>query len=151
MTGKRNLGARAGANGVGLIFQCREDYANNDGRFRGYVAECVGVSVGPTFHSPLCKLARAVIAADPATAEMPWQLVRNDKSALEGKRLANLAALDVSEEDGARFRKHRTPPAKTCHQNRRKPPFKGYLAVSGREVPETEDGAVCEMPQRGCA
>ena len=128
-----------------LLFQCREDYANNDGRFRGSVAWCGDVSVGPTFHSPLCKLARAVIAADPATADMPWQLVRNGKPALEGKRLANLAALEVSEEDGARFRKYRPPPAKTGHQNRRKPPFKGYLAVSGREVTKTEDGAVCEV------
>ncbi len=132
-----------------LIFHSREDYAEKDGRFRGYVAECGGVSVGPTFHSPLCKLARALIAADPACAEMPWQLVRNGKPALEGKRLANLAALDVSEEDGARFRKHRPPPTQTGRQNRRKPPFRGYLALSGSEVPETEDGAVCEMPQRG--
>ena len=131
-----------------LIFHSREDYAENDGRFRGYVVECDGVFVGPTFHSPLCKLARAVIAADPATADMPWQLVRNGKPALEGKRLANLAALEVSEEDGARFRKYRPPPDKTCHQNRRKPPFRGYLAVSGREVTETQDGAVCEKPKQ---
>ena len=131
-----------------LIFHSREDYAKKDGRFRGYVAECGGVSVGPTFHSPLCKLARALIAADPATAEMPWQLFRNGKPALEGKRLANLAALDVSEEYEAQFRKHRPPPAKMGHQNRRKPPFKGCLDPSGSDVPETEDGAVCEMSQR---
>jgi hypothetical protein len=137
------------ASGLVLLFRCREDYTAKDGRFRGYVAECGDISIGPTFHSPLCKLARAIIAADPACADMTWRLIRDGRPALEGKRLATLAALDVREDGGTYFGKHKEPPAKMGRHNRRKPHSSGHLAVSGSEMAGAQVGAVCKMRRRG--
>jgi len=120
-----------------LILTSRE--IRDNGNIKGYVAECNGVSIGPTFHSPLCKLARALIEADPASAEMPWQLVHNGKPALTGKRLAWLAANDVDERSGARFVKQ-VPFALKAPKSLRHSLTGGDLAVSGSQVAKTEDG-----------
>ena len=82
-------------------------YNHEDKKGKGYVAKCGDVSVGPTFHSPLCKLARALIEDNPANAEQPWQLIRAGMIALEGEKLANLAAMEVSEDGEAVFRPYR--------------------------------------------
>ncbi len=138
----------ADSSGLRLIFRCRYGFSK-DGRLRGHIAECGGISVGPTFHSPLCKLARAIIAEDPACADLPWQLVRDGKPALKGRRLANLAALDVREDSGTYFARHKEPPTKTGHQDRRKPQFKGCLAHSDHRVRDKEEGALRAIRRSG--
>ncbi len=134
--------------GLRLIFRCRYGFSK-DGRLRGHIAECGDISVGPTFHSPLCKLARAIIEADPACAGSPWQLVRDGKPAMEGKRLANLAGLDVREDQDTSFGKHKEPPSKTrCHDRRKRQSW-GHLEKSGSQTPEKHDGALRAIRRSG--